>query len=126
MNNSITPLFITFAILVFFNLSRLFCNTYCLRISLYQTILYDNFHHYQLGIVLFVLAFFFLRGRRKLRDFLISLGIGMVIDESMYLLPPLGFSNFTHNRIEGTIFEFVIFFVYAFLHLLFERKSNYR
>jgi hypothetical protein len=120
----VTPLLITFITLVIFNFARIFCNKYCLQTGWYRSILYDNLHHYQLGIAILLLSFLLLKNRKRLREILIALGVGMIIDESMYLLPPLGLTNFTHNRIEGTMFVFIVFFIYAYLYLFFKRVSD--
>ena len=120
-NKGLVFILITFITLVFLNLVRIFCNKYCLQTQWYQTILYDNLHHYQLGIVLILISFFSFEKQKNLKRFFVSLSIGMIIDESMYLLPPLGLTNFTHNHIEGTIFEFVVFGIYVLICYKYQR-----
>lgn len=120
-SKKVIPLLISLITLVVFNLARIFCSNYCLQTGWYQSILYDNFHHYQLGIVILLLSFFFLRNKKSLKVIFIALGVGMIIDESMYILPPFGLTNFTHYHIQGVIFEFVIFFIYAYLYLFFKK-----
>lgn len=110
-------LLITLLTLIFFNIARIFCNRYCLQTNWYQIILYDKLHHYQLGLLILLISLLFLKTRQRLKRFLIAIGAGMIIDESMYLLTPLGFTNFTHNHIEGTVFEFAVFLVYALFSL---------
>lgn len=123
-NKELIPISTTFITLILLNFARIFCNKYCLQTQWYQTILYDNLHHYQLGIILILISFFILRNRRNLKRFFISLGIGMIIDESMYLLHPLGLTNFTHYHIEGIIFEFVVFGIYVFVFYKFKKLSR--
>lgn len=122
--NKVTFLLITLSTLIFYNLARLFCTTYCLSTHWYQVILYDNLHHYQLGIVILFFSFLLLKNRKKVKNVLIALGIGMIIDESMYMLFLLGFKKFTHYHVEGIVFEFLVFFIYAYIYLLFIRKIN--
>ncbi|HCM81797.1 TPA: hypothetical protein DIS60_00280 [Patescibacteria group bacterium] len=120
-NRLICPL-ITLSILVFYNLARLFCSKYCMQTQWYQRILFDNLHHYQLGVILVIFSFMFLRNKRRLHNILIALGVGMVIDESMYVLSFLGLKNFTHYHLEGIIFEFLVFLFYAYAYLQFSKK----
>ena len=120
-NKELVSILTTFITLVLLNFARIFCNKYCLQTQWYQTILNDNLHHYQLGIIIILISFFLLRNRQNLKRFLIALGMGMIIDESMYLLPPLGLTNFTHNHIEGTIFEFVVFGIYVLVYYKYKR-----
>ncbi len=121
----IVSFLVTLLILIFFNLSRLYCNRFCLQTNWYQAILNDNLHHYQLGLLILFLSLLFLRNKwTKLREVTIALGVGMIIDESMYLLPPLGFTSFTHNHVQGIIFELLVFSTYAFLRFRFNQASG--
>ena len=73
----------------------------------------DDFHHWQLGIVFVVMA---LLARKYVRWFylVVALGVGMIIDESMYLFSPL-YLRLNHNAWEGIVFEFVVFVILALL-----------
>lgn len=73
----------------------------------------DDFHHWQLGILLVAMA---LLARKYVRWFylVVALGIGMIIDESMYLFSPL-YWRLNHTSWEGIIFEFVVFLIFALL-----------
>lgn len=107
----------TLVTLILLNLLRLFCQRYCLQTEWYQTILYDNFHHYQVGLILIPLAIFFLKRMRKTRDFILAISAGLIIDESMYPLYSLGFTTFSHYHWHGIAFEIAVFLVYSSLVL---------
>lgn len=115
---------ITLLTLVTLNLARVVCLKYCLYTPWYQMILNDNLHHYQLGIILIVVSLMFLRNKEKLRDFIVAVAVGLVIDESMYVLYAFGYKSFSHNQLNGTIFEFVIFSLYAFWVIRISGKSS--
>lgn len=86
-------------------------------------IIYDDWHHYQLGILLLLVTFLVLRKKRKLRDLILAVGSGMVIDESMYLLYPLN-ENFKHGSLVGIGFEFLVFAIFALIIFRFKPTRN--
>ena len=102
-------LWVTFVVLIFFNFSRFVGWKYLSETAFWKTIVYDNLHHYQLGLILLILAIFV----KRLRTLVLALGAGMVIDESMYLFYPLN-NSFSHGTLVGFVFEF---FVLAILGL---------
>lgn len=109
-------MWIAFGMLVFFNLSRFIGWRYFSETILWKTIVYDNLHHYQFGLVLLVIAIFV----KKMRTLTLALGVGMVIDESMYLFYSLD-SNFRHGTWQGVFFEFSLL---SMLGLLLLRRSK--
>jgi len=100
-----------FATLIFFNLGRFFGWKFFSQTVFWQTIMNDNLHHYQLGILLLVLTLF-LKKRKKIRDFILAIGSGMIIDESMYAFYSLS-PRFSHYSIIGIGFEFLVFAIFS-------------
>lgn len=105
---------IIFLTLVILNIIRFVCTQYCLGMKWYQTILYDNLHHYQLGILLIPLAILLLAKHKLIRDLILAISIGLIIDESMYLFYHLGFPTFSHYHWHGILFEFAVLVLFIF------------
>jgi hypothetical protein len=105
-------LLVTFLTLLSLNITRLVCQKLCLSMKWYQVILNDNLHHYQLGLVLIPISLLLLDRHQKLQLVVLAISLGMIIDESMYLIYPLN-NNFRHNTLTGTIFEFTVFLLLA-------------
>lgn len=112
----------TFTELIVFNLARVIGWKYFAQTKLWQTIVYDNVHHYQLGILLLIGVYFF-KKLGKVRTIVSALGIGMIIDESMYLFYFLD-KRFSHGTVTGIIFEFLIFAVLYLIVFNFERIKS--
>jgi len=100
-----------FFTLVIYNLSRIIGLIFFSETEFWTGIINDNFHHWQLGMVLVIMA---LLARRHIRwSYLVAaLGAGMIIDESMYLFSPL-YLRFNHYSWEGIVFEFALFAILA-------------
>ena len=84
-NKFLITIFLT---LVFFNISRVVGWRFFSETGFWTRIVNDDFHHWQLGIVLVVMA---LLARKYIRWFylVVALGVGMIIDESMYIFSPI-------------------------------------
>lgn len=102
----LTTVFLT---LVFFNISRIIGWRFFSETGFWTIIINDNFHHWQLGTVLVIVALLIKKYVRR-SYLLLAVSIGMIIDESMYLLSPL-YWRFNHYSWEGVAFEFLIFTV---------------
>lgn len=71
----------------------------------------DDFHHWQLGILLVIVALLLKKYVRWYYK-LLAVSIGMIIDESMYIFSPF-YWRFNHYAWEGIVFEFVVLAVLA-------------
>lgn len=109
-------LILMFLTLLFFSLARIICQRFCLTNNLYQIILTDNFHHYQIGVLVLIISLMFwneLKGK-----WFIPAAMGLIIDELMYLLywtKLREFVNFHQYRLEGIIFSWVMFLIIVML-----------
>jgi len=107
---------VTFSTLIFFNIARIIGWRFFAQTGWWDRTLSDKWHHYQLGILLSLIALLIFRRKEKLRDLILAVGSGMIIDESMYLFYPLN-ENFSHNSIVGITFEFLVFIIFALIVL---------
>lgn len=110
-------LFLTFITIIFYNIFRFIGNIYLTQSNWYQNMIYDNLHHYQLGIILIPISLLIFKKYPKVKNIILSIAMGMIIDESMYLMQFFKLQNFDHSHIQGVIFEWVIFIVYSVLIL---------
>ena len=78
----------TFLTLVFFNLARAIGSRIFAQTEFWRSMLNDQWHHYQLGILLLFIIPLILRKKKVVRDFILAIGSGMIIDESMYIFTP--------------------------------------
>lgn len=111
----------TFLTIIFYNLARILGQKFFTSSWWWKRINNDQWHHYQLGLLLIIVAVILLKKKKFLKELLLAVGIGMVIDESMYLLYPLNHA-FSHYNLIGIIFEFIVFVVFS-LTLLRYGKS---
>lgn len=76
----------------------------------------DNFHHYQLGMVLVVL---YLLAKRKFSKatYLLAVGLGLIVEEYSVILYQLGIPHFHYLTVtENIIFVFLCLFVGIFCY----------
>lgn len=111
---------ITFLTLIFFNIERIIGLRFFTQTDFWDRTISDKWHHYQLGILFLLIAFLIFRKKRKLRDLILAIGSGMIIDESMYLFYPLN-PNFAHYTPLGIGFEFLVFTVFSFFIIKFKK-----
>ena len=109
-----TFILVTFLTIVFYNFSRYIGWKFFAQAEWFRDMIGDRWHHYQLGFLLIVIAFIVLRKKLFARDLFLSIGSGMVIDESMYFFYPLN-SAFSHYSFLGILFEFMIFTIFALI-----------
>lgn len=107
--------FITFLTILFFFLGRFMVWTFFAETKLWLRMNSDNLHHYQLGILLLLIAFLFLKKKPKLREYLLAIGSGMIIDESMYIFGFINSEIFNHYHPIGISMGFLVFIVYSLL-----------
>lgn len=112
---------VTFLTLLLFNLERIIGVRFFAQTDFWNRTISDKWHHYQLGILLLLAAFLIFRKKKGLRDLILAVGSGMIIDESMYLFYPLN-QNFSHYSIIGIAFEFLVFAVFSLA--VFKLKST--
>jgi hypothetical protein len=108
----------TFLTIIFYNVGRLIGWTFLSQTALWDRLINDNLHHYQLGILLILICVLFYEKIGKWRGFILAISSGMVIDESMYLFYSLN-KNFSHYSIVGITFEFLVFIIFARVILRF-------
>jgi len=106
----------TFLTLVFFNLARAIGSRIFAQTEFWRSMLNDQWHHYQLGILLLFIIPLILRKKKVVRDFILAIGSGMIIDESMYIFYPFN-QDFSHYSIIGIVFEFLLFAIFSLLIL---------
>jgi hypothetical protein len=104
---------VIFLTLVFFNISRVVGWRYFSNTSAWTTIVTDDFHHWQLGILLVIVALLLKKYVRWYYK-LLAVSIGIIIDESMYVFSPF-YWQFNHYSWEGIAFEFLVFAILALL-----------
>lgn len=112
---------ITLCTIIFYNLFRVIGWSYFSETDWWEGIISDGLHHYQLGILLVFSAFIFLKKRLFIKDLLLAIGAGMIIDESMYALYQTN-NAFSHYSPTGIIFEFLVFIVFALI--IFKVKKH--
>jgi len=116
-------LFITFMTLVFYNLLRFVGLNNFSQTNWWKEMNSDNWHHWQLGLLLIFIALIFLRKKQFLKNLLLAIGSGMVIDEIMYAFYPFN-SSFSHYSSLGIFFEFLVFIVFSLIVLRVRRKNQ--
>lgn len=112
---------VTFLTLLLFNLARIIGVRFFAQTDFWNRTISDKWHHYQLGILFLLVAFLIFRKRKRLRDLILAVGSGMVIDESMYLFYPLN-PSFNHYTALGVGFEFLVFVIFSLA--VFKLKST--
>lgn len=110
-------LYLTFFTIIFYNVFRLVGNAYLTQTDWYQNMVHDNLHHYQLGFILIPLSLLVFKKYSQIKNIIFAIAMGMIIDESMYLMQFFNLQNFDHSHIQGIIFEWLIFIVYSVLTL---------
>lgn len=103
---------ITFITIGFLNLFRIIGWQFFFQSQWWLKIVTDNWHHYQLGLALCLLAVLVFKKKPIIRDAILAVGSGMVIDESMYVFYPLN-NSFSHYSWVGIVFELFIFSVFT-------------
>jgi len=78
-------IFIAFLTIIFYFLLRFIGWEFFSQTKLWQRIINDNLHHYQLGTLLLLVAFIFLKRKPTLKDYFLAIGSGMIIDESAFI-----------------------------------------
>jgi hypothetical protein len=109
--------------LIFYNLSRLIGWNYFSETDWWKSIISDGLHHYQLGILLVFSALLFLKKSLFIRDLLLAIGTGMIIDESMYILYPIN-NAFSHYSPIGIALELIVFIVFALIIFRAKKPLN--
>jgi hypothetical protein len=105
----------TFVTILLLNLGRFICSRWCMDFSWYQRILYDDIHHYQLGIVLLGVGFLLSRYIKRIRPFLFGIGLGLILDESFFVVELFGLPPYFNE----SVFRWATFDAIAFLLFLF-------
>lgn len=113
---------ITFMTLIFYNLFRFVGRNIFSQTNWWKGMNSDNWHHWQLGLLLIFAALVFLRKKLFLKDLFLAIGGGMVIDETMYAFYSLN-SSFNHYSPLGIIFEFLTFIAFALIILRVRSKK---
>lgn len=108
-------IFTTFLTLVFYNLSRIIGSKVFAKTVWWQGMVSDNWHHYQLGFLLIIISFLMLRKKKTMKDLLLAIGTGMVIDESMFVV------GIKHYTITSVFFEMIVFIIYSLLIIKYRR-----
>lgn len=111
----------TFFTLIYFNIARFIGWTFIAKTAFWNRLINDNLHHYQLGILLILICLLLHEKKENWRYFLLAIGSGMVIDESMYLFYPFN-KNFSHYSIIGIAFEFLVFLVFSAIILKLKKQ----
>ncbi len=113
---------ITISIIAYFFAARFIGWMYFSQTKLWDRIINDNFHHWQVGVVVIIFALLFLRKKPELRDWALALSAGMVIDEWMYFFSPMNPRLFTHYHPVGMMMEFVALAIFCYLVMKFKRN----
>ena len=112
---------VTFITLVILNVARFICLKYCLNWGWYQRILYDNLHHYQLGILLLVVSFFFTRNLKRVRTLTYGIGLGLLLDELFFIVELFGMAPYFNQTVERWIsFDISVYLLLILIHRLWE------
>ncbi|MBI4035118.1 MAG: hypothetical protein HY381_01855 [Candidatus Chisholmbacteria bacterium] len=109
-----TLILTTFLILTFFNFSRVIGWNFFAYTQFWQTIVYDNYHHWQIGILLLALTFLLRKNLGRLKYMLLGISTGMIIDESMYLFYP-SYWKFNLYSLPAIIFQSIVFIIFALI-----------
>lgn len=102
---------VLFLTLVALNVARAMCLRYCLSWSWYQRILYDDIHHYQLGVLLLPIGFLLLKTHPRLKSLLFGVAIAFILDELFFVLEWFEMDPYFHR----TFFRWMSFDLIAFL-----------
>lgn len=113
---------IVLGILILFNVSRFIGWKYFSQTTFWQRIIYDNLHHYQLGVLLLI-AGLILKNLKKLRVIIFAFASGLIIDESMYLFYPIN-KSFSHISPIGILFEFMVFLFLTIIIFYYKSKRR--
>lgn len=114
---------VTFLTLVFYTLSRFIGWMIFSQANWLKRMDSDNWHHWQLGLLLIFVAFFVFKRKQFIKDLFLAVGSGMVIDETMYALYPLD-SSFSHYSPVGIIFEFLVFLAFSLIVLKIKPQKD--
>lgn len=101
--------------------------------KLWQAIISDEFHHYHIGFVLLIIAFLIRKKLPEIKDYLLAIGAGLIIDEWIYVfkfINPQFFSHFhaTYTPIRfisGLVAEFLAFIAFSAVILKVGDRKNY-
>lgn len=69
--------------------------------KIFQTMINDNFHHYQLGLILIFAGLIAWRKNSNLRDTFFAIGVGLISDEFVYLFSFLNPKLLNHYTLTG-------------------------
>ena len=118
---------ITFITLVILNVARFICLKYCLDWGWYQRILYDNLHHYQLGVFLLVVSFFFTRNLKRVRTLTYGIGLGLLLDELFFIVELFGIPPYFNESVSRwATFDAVAFLLIVFASRMWEEKDRFQ
>lgn len=104
---------ITLLTILYFSVVRLIGWTFFSQTEFWHRIVNDNLHHYQLGIVFLAVSVLLLTRKTKLGLYLLAIGSGMVIDESMYVFEFINPAIFNHDHPLGITIEVMVFLIFS-------------
>lgn len=120
---------ITFLTILYFILARIIGWIFLKDTRFWQRIISDNLHHYQLGLLFLLGGFLFFSKNSLLRDYLLAIGSGAIIDEAIYIFKFINpkFDHFhafysPHKFLTGVLFEFFVFIVFSII--VFHHKKS--
>lgn len=106
-------IFITLLTILYFFVGRFIGWTFLSNTEFWNRIINDNLHHYQLGIIFLLISSILLKKQIKLGLYLLAIGSGMIIDESMYVFEFINPTIFTHYHPVGITIELIVFLIFS-------------
>lgn len=114
-----------FLTLVVLNVTRVMCLRYCLNWIWYKRILYDDIHHYQLGILLIPIGFLVLKTYPRARTILFGVATAFILDELFFIMELFGMDPYFHRTfLRWVSFDLVAFIVFVSLYNLLKKRVS--
>lgn len=110
-------IFITFLTLMPLILWRIAGWTIISNTKLWQAVISDEFHHYHIGFGLLIIAFLIHKKLPEIKDYLLAIGAGLIIDEWIYVFKFINPEVFSHFHATYTPNKFLIGLLAEFLGL---------
>lgn len=105
----------TFITLLFLILFRIAGWTVINKTELWHSVTQDEFHHYHAGFIFLIISLIFWKKSPNLRDLLLAIGSGLIIDEWIYVFKFINPQVFSHFHATYTPIKFILGLVAEFL-----------
>lgn len=120
---------ITFLTILYFILARIIGWIFLKDTRFWQRIISDNLHHYQLGLLFLLGGFLFFSKNSLLRDYLLAIGSGAIIDEAIFIFKLINPNIFVYYNphysslkfLIGILFELALFIIFSIL-IIYHKK----